>query len=94
MQQQLLQEKALMLCFLRPQNSLGGPRRLCGFIAVFDYLFWPPLIHFDRYHIGESLLPSIRTFSRFIDAEDKILNHGFTEKVISNLSYQSRFYIH
>ncbi|KAH7904414.1 putative halogenase [Hygrophoropsis aurantiaca] len=35
---------------------------------------------FPRYHIGESLLPSVRPFLRFIDAEDMVLNHGFTAK--------------
>lgn len=34
-----------------------------------------------RYHIGESLLPSIRTFLQFIDAEETIVSHGFTVKV-------------
>ncbi|KAJ7729315.1 putative halogenase [Mycena metata] len=37
--------------------------------------------HFPRYHIGESLLPSSRSFMRFIGAEQKVLNHGFTVKV-------------
>ncbi|KAJ7143489.1 putative halogenase [Mycena crocata] len=35
---------------------------------------------FPRYHIGESLLPSVRPFLRFIGAEDLVKNHGFTEK--------------
>ncbi|KAJ7238669.1 putative halogenase [Mycena rebaudengoi] len=37
--------------------------------------------HFPRYHIGESMLPSCRPFLRFIGAEDKVVNHGFTVKV-------------
>ncbi|KAJ7138574.1 putative halogenase [Mycena filopes] len=37
--------------------------------------------HFPRYHIGESLLPSSRSFMRFIGAEEKVLAHGFTVKV-------------
>ena len=34
-----------------------------------------------RYHIGESLLPSVRHYLRFIDAEDKVANFGFARKV-------------
>ncbi|KAJ7605841.1 putative halogenase [Mycena polygramma] len=37
--------------------------------------------HFPRYHIGESMLPSCRPFLRFIGAEEKVVNHGFTVKV-------------
>lgn len=33
-----------------------------------------------RYHIGESLLLSIRPFLQFVGAEEKVLNHGFTKK--------------
>ncbi|TRM63298.1 hypothetical protein BD626DRAFT_36172 [Schizophyllum amplum] len=36
--------------------------------------------HFPRYHIGESMLPSLRSFLRFIDAEDKVAACGFTVK--------------
>ncbi|KAL4243602.1 flavin-dependent halogenase family protein [Abortiporus biennis] len=35
---------------------------------------------FPRYHIGESLLPSVRPFLNFIDAEKKVKQHGFTQK--------------
>ncbi|KAG2104374.1 putative halogenase [Suillus discolor] len=35
---------------------------------------------FPRYHIGESLLPSIRSFLTFIDAEETIKNYGFAVK--------------
>jgi hypothetical protein len=38
--------------------------------------------HFPRYHIGESMLPSCRPFLRFIGAEEKVVNHGFTVKVM------------
>lgn len=38
--------------------------------------------HFPRYHIGESMLPSCRTFLRFIGAEEKAPSHGFTVKVM------------
>ncbi|KAJ7634562.1 putative halogenase [Roridomyces roridus] len=37
--------------------------------------------HFPRYHIGESMLPSCQSFLRFIGAEDKVRNYGFTIKV-------------
>ncbi|KAF7331154.1 FAD/NAD(P)-binding domain-containing protein [Mycena sanguinolenta] len=35
---------------------------------------------FPRYHIGESMLPSLRLFLRFIDCEEKVEKHGFTIK--------------
>ncbi|KAJ4483597.1 hypothetical protein J3R30DRAFT_1806921 [Lentinula aciculospora] len=35
---------------------------------------------FPRYHIGESLLPSVRNYLRFIGAEEKVAMHGFTRK--------------
>lgn len=39
-------------------------------------------LHFcNRYHIGESLIPSVRHYLRFIDAEDKLSEYGFTRKV-------------
>ena len=34
-----------------------------------------------RYHVGESLIPSIRHYMRFIGAEEKLANHGFVRKV-------------
>ncbi|KIK47015.1 hypothetical protein CY34DRAFT_333359 [Suillus luteus UH-Slu-Lm8-n1] len=36
--------------------------------------------NFPRYHIGESLLPSVRPFLTFIGAEESVMNHGFTIK--------------
>ncbi|KAH6624379.1 putative flavin-dependent halogenase/O-methyltransferase bifunctional protein [Chaetomium sp. MPI-SDFR-AT-0129] len=33
-----------------------------------------------RYHIGESMLPSMRHFLRFIDCDDKFNAHGFVKK--------------
>ena len=36
-----------------------------------------------RYHVGESMLPSMRHFLRFIDLDDTFLNHGFRVKVIA-----------
>jgi flavin-dependent dehydrogenase len=35
---------------------------------------------FPRYHVGESLVPSIRHYMRFIGAEEKLVNHGFVRK--------------
>ncbi|KAF5310508.1 hypothetical protein D9758_018781 [Tetrapyrgos nigripes] len=37
-------------------------------------------VKFPRYHIGESMLPSVRPFLRFIDCEKKIVDHGFEIK--------------
>ncbi|RPD58673.1 FAD/NAD(P)-binding domain-containing protein [Lentinus tigrinus ALCF2SS1-6] len=42
---------------------------------------------FPRYHIGESLLPSVRHFLRFIDAEDKIAAYGFVPKPGSAIKF-------
>ncbi|KAJ5639909.1 FAD/NAD(P)-binding domain-containing protein, partial [Penicillium longicatenatum] len=43
----------------------------------------------NRYHIGESMLPSLRNFLRFIDLETKFDEHGFIRKVSRplNISY-------
>ncbi|KAF5379550.1 hypothetical protein D9757_009275 [Collybiopsis confluens] len=35
---------------------------------------------FPRYHIGESLLPSVRNYLRFVGAEQKVIDYGFTRK--------------
>ncbi|KAG8527858.1 uncharacterized protein KY384_006774 [Bacidia gigantensis] len=35
---------------------------------------------FDRYHVGESMLASIRHFLRFIDLDEKFDKHGFVQK--------------
>lgn len=42
----------------------------------------------DRYHIGESMLASMRYFLRFIDLESTFDNHGFQKKV-SALGYRT-----
>ncbi|CDO75697.1 hypothetical protein BN946_scf184585.g10 [Trametes cinnabarina] len=42
---------------------------------------------FPRYHIGESLIPSVRHFLRFIDAEDKIASRGFVRKPGSAIKF-------
>ncbi|KAJ3737595.1 hypothetical protein DFJ43DRAFT_987167 [Lentinula guzmanii] len=43
-------------------------------VAVFEAAKFP------RYHIGESLLPSVRNYLRFIGAEEKVAKYGFTRK--------------
>ncbi|EIW62958.1 FAD/NAD-P-binding domain-containing protein [Trametes versicolor FP-101664 SS1] len=42
---------------------------------------------FPRYHIGESLIPSVRHFLRFIDAEHKVIKHGFARKPGSAIKF-------
>ncbi|KAF9652074.1 FAD/NAD(P)-binding domain-containing protein [Thelephora ganbajun] len=42
---------------------------------------------FPRYHIGESLIPSVRHYLRFIDAEEKVANHGFAMKPGSAIKF-------
>ncbi|KAF7799925.1 hypothetical protein EIP86_011168 [Pleurotus ostreatoroseus] len=42
---------------------------------------------FPRYHIGESLLPSVRHYLRFIGAEDKVAAHGFARKPGSAIKF-------
>jgi 2-polyprenyl-6-methoxyphenol hydroxylase-like FAD-dependent oxidoreductase len=36
---------------------------------------------FPRYHVGESLIPSVRHYMRFIEADHKLAGHGFVHKV-------------
>lgn len=46
--------------------------------------FGPTLLHIltrYRYHIGESLIPSVRHYLRFIGAEQKLVEYGFKHKV-------------
>ena len=65
--------RASTLSFSKHQSSLGRvafPLELTG-------LYTPP----GRYHIGESLIPSVKHYLRFIGAEDKVANHGFVVKV-------------
>ncbi|EEB95320.1 hypothetical protein MPER_05724, partial [Moniliophthora perniciosa FA553] len=39
------------------------------------------------YHIGESLIPSVRRFLDFIGAEEKVANYGFTHKPGSAIKF-------
>ena len=48
----------------------------------------PPLN--DRYHVGESMLASIRHFLRFIDVDSKFDEYGFTTKVRIETSIDSQ----
>ena len=41
----------------------------------------------DRYHVGESMLASIRHYLRFIDLDSTFDNYGFTKKVRLLTSY-------
>ncbi|KAF9010477.1 FAD binding domain-containing protein, partial [Cyathus striatus] len=42
---------------------------------------------FPRYHIGESLIPSVRHYLRFIGAEGKLASYGFTHKPGSAIKF-------
>ncbi|KAF5325854.1 hypothetical protein D9611_000019 [Ephemerocybe angulata] len=42
---------------------------------------------FPRYHVGESLIPSIRRYLGFIGAEEKMVNHGFVSKPGSSIKF-------
>ncbi|KAG7442938.1 FAD/NAD-binding domain-containing protein [Guyanagaster necrorhizus] len=43
---------------------------------------------FPRYHIGESMLPSIRPFLKFSGADDKVASHGFCPKPGAAVKFQ------
>ncbi|EGO00884.1 hypothetical protein SERLA73DRAFT_167102 [Serpula lacrymans var. lacrymans S7.3] len=42
---------------------------------------------FPRYHVGESLIPSVRHYLRFIDAEQKLVQCGFKHKPGSAIKF-------
>ncbi|KAF9049926.1 FAD binding domain-containing protein [Panaeolus papilionaceus] len=42
---------------------------------------------FPRYHVGESLIPSVRHYLRFIGAEEKVIKHGFISKPGSAIKF-------
>ena len=62
-----------MLSSLKHQSSLGR--------ATCPLEFTPFYTLFCRYHIGETLIPSVRYYLKFIDAEEKVANYGFEIKV-------------
>lgn len=45
----------------------------------------PHINNHNRYHIGESMLPSIRPLLRFIDLEETFEKHGFQRKASTSL---------
>jgi len=71
------QEKALMSPCSKPTNSLGLFSPSCRPIVTNSFL---------SYHIGESLIPSVRPYFRFIGAESTLASYGFTRKVSPHLS--------
>ncbi|KAJ7729520.1 FAD binding domain-containing protein [Mycena maculata] len=42
---------------------------------------------FPRYHVGESLIPSVRHYMRFIGADEKLASHGFVHKPGSAIKF-------
>lgn len=63
----------------------------CPFCSSSDWLNvtdWP-----CRYHIGESLIPSVRHYLRFIDAEEKVASYGFARKVPNPAQDETRLLI-
>ncbi|OJA15106.1 hypothetical protein AZE42_05581 [Rhizopogon vesiculosus] len=61
----------------------GGPSGSYAAAALAREGFQVTLLEatkFPRYHIGESLLPSVRPLLKFIDAEESVINYGFTIK--------------
>ncbi|KAJ2923819.1 hypothetical protein H1R20_g13276, partial [Candolleomyces eurysporus] len=45
---------------------------------------------FPRYHIGESMLPSLTSFTRFIGMEEKLRQHGFCVKRGAAVKFNQR----
>jgi flavine halogenase len=79
----------LIICFHQPSKTQilvvgGGPGGSYAASALAREGFQVTLleaVQFPRYHIGESLLPSVRPFLEFIDAIDIVKAHGFCPKV-------------
>ncbi|KAJ6593576.1 hypothetical protein B0H19DRAFT_25711 [Mycena capillaripes] len=42
---------------------------------------------FPRYHVGESLIPSVRHYMRFVGADDKLARYGFVHKPGSAIKF-------
>ena len=66
----------------RHQSSLGRITFPLEFTRIYAL--------FRRYHIGESAIPSIRHYLKFIDAEEKVANHGFAIKVGIHCGHSAR----
>ncbi len=81
---QLLHASVSTWFSLRQKNFQGkqsiGPREL-NILNLSTLERFSMLIRKLRYHIGESMLPSMRHFLKFIDAYDKWDAHGFNIKV-------------
>jgi hypothetical protein len=75
-------ERGSLWYWQRLRSFLGKP---CVHFAILS----PLTVQGPRYHIGESMLPSIRPFMRFIDAEEKVSSHGFTFKVRKNITSEA-----
>ena len=71
-----------MLLFLNLPNFLGK-------LPAIAYTH-APFLTLSRYHVGESLIPSVRRYMRFIGAEEKLANHGFVLKVLATLFLLNR----
>lgn len=61
------------------------PMTGCAFVSLASLYHFrnniTNLIHTTRYHVGESMLASIRHFMRFIELDKKFDSHGFRIKV-------------
>ena len=65
-----------------PRWVTGGAIRTASLqIILFKMLRQNQIDDFDRYHIGESMLASIRHFLRFIDLDETFDSYGFRKKV-------------
>lgn len=64
---------------------LPSPRRSCSSCYLWKCgMRIVSEITFTRYHVGESMLPSMRHFLRFIGLDEKFDAHGFRIKVGSS----------
>lgn len=80
MLRQLWRGKASTASSSKQRNSPGMTARFPS--AVRDVRLWLTIdADLFRYHIGESMLASIRHFFRFIDLDETFDNYGFRVKV-------------
>jgi hypothetical protein len=72
----------LRLLWKAYQQSFSRRRNFQGLIVAVDYAHRGAEYSFAcRYHIGESMLPSLTSFLQFIGMEEKLRQHGFCVKV-------------
>ena len=57
------------------------PRYVSGLRLAVIHIRMTTRLKHHRYHIGESMLASMRYFLRYIDLESTFDNHGFEKKV-------------